>query len=348
MACRPYDRSGATLSLLDSVTDRAGSYGYGVIEMAVVTSAGTDYLITAAQGPVTSAWSAGETGVTSYQVTGAGNLALRDDLGARDGDGLMVPTDMVVATVAGAQYIVLSTAQGSGGALSVIAVGADGTLALIDHVGDTRDTRFAAAQAVDAIEVNGRSYVVTGGGDDGVSLFLLAPGGRLVHLDAFADTLQSGLDGVTDLALAQDGDHLHVLVSSQADAGLTQLVFDISGIGQTRSVSGVASGGGLDDVLAGLDTNDHITGGSGDDILIDGAGRDTLTGGPGRDVFVLVSDGTSDRITDFDAAQDEIDLSGWAAFKDPDALTITAISGGAADPLAGRAARCLSRHAGGA
>jgi len=323
-----YAQAGNSLSLQDSVSDTSGSYGYGIHEMVVVNSGGTDYLITAAQGQTTSSWSASETGVTSYQVDGSDNLSVRDNMGTKDGDGLMVPTDMATATVSGKQYIVLSTAYENSGALSVIEVEANGNLALIDHVGDTRDTRFGAAQAVDAIEVDGRTYVVSGGGDDGVSLFLLAPGGRLVHLDTFADTNQSGLDGVTDLALAQDGDYLHVFASSQADAGLTQLRFDISDVGETHFVSGAATGGGLDDVLVGRDTNDNINGAAGDDILIDGAGSDTLTGGAGRDVFVLVDDDTTDRITDFDVTQDEIDLSGWAYFKDPDALEMTYISGG--------------------
>ena len=325
---RAYEINGNSLSLEDTVTASGGLYVHGLHEMAVVTVGGTDFLITAAQGQTTSSWSQGETGISSYQINNSGSVSERDDLGAGEGLGLMTPMDMAVASVDGTQYLVLASAQGNSGALSVIRVSSSGNLSLVDHVGDTRDTRFAAAQAVDVIEVDGRTYVVSGGGDDGVSLFLLAPGGRLVHLDDFANTAQTGLDGISDLALAHDGDNLYVLASSQSDPGLTQLRFDITDVGQTRQVSGTASGGGQDDVLVGGNGHDNISGNAGDDILIDGEGRDTLNGGSGEDIFVLVADDDTDRINGFNLNEDKIDLSGWAYFKDPDALQISHISGG--------------------
>ncbi len=62
---------------------------------------------------------------------------------------------MVVATVDGVDYVVVSSAQGNSGALSVMSVLPNGALSIIDHVGDIRDTRFASAQTVDALEVDG-------------------------------------------------------------------------------------------------------------------------------------------------------------------------------------------------
>jgi hypothetical protein len=78
-------------------------------------------------------------------------------------------------------------------------------------------------------------------------------------------------------------------------------------------------GTGFDDRLTGNEGNNRIDGGAGndridgdkgDDILIAGAGADILTGGRGRDIFVFseVNDG-ADRITDFNARDDRIDLS---------------------------------------
>jgi Ca2+-binding RTX toxin-like protein len=71
-----------------------------------------------------------------------------------------------------------------------------------------------------------------------------------------------------------------------------------------------------------------VNGGAGDDIVIDGAGRDQLTGGAGADLFVLVDDDTRDTNTDFDVRYDQIDLTGWEYFKDPDALGMQAVNGG--------------------
>ncbi|MCA8908499.1 MAG: VWA domain-containing protein, partial [Rhodospirillaceae bacterium] len=71
------------------------------------------------------------------------------------------------------------------------------------------------------------------------------------------------------------------------------------------------SGNGGNDILIGGVGDDTLSGGSGDDILRGGMGEDTLTGGSGADSFVLAGDdpGVSDLITDFDATEDQLDLS---------------------------------------
>lgn len=78
------------------------------------------------------------------------------------------------------------------------------------------------------------------------------------------------------------------------------------------------SGGSGDDVLfgaAGDDTlrgdagDDFLDGGEGDDVLDGGAGTNALTGGAGRDVFVFAAfDGATDRVTEFEAGMDLIDI----------------------------------------
>lgn len=73
------------------------------------------------------------------------------------------------------------------------------------------------------------------------------------------------------------------------------------------TVSGVAG----NDTLYGADGNDSLNGGADDDMLLGGAGLDVLTGGSGRDVFVFdaaLGNGNVDRITDFNAADDAIQL----------------------------------------
>ncbi|GAB3386577.1 M10 family metallopeptidase C-terminal domain-containing protein [Azotobacter armeniacus] len=73
------------------------------------------------------------------------------------------------------------------------------------------------------------------------------------------------------------------------------------------------------EILVGYAGNDTLDGAGGNDILIGGRGRDQLTGGEGEDVFRFTSRNDSfrtesgdstDMITDFDLAEDRIDLSG--------------------------------------
>ena len=72
-------------------------------------------------------------------------------------------------------------------------------------------------------------------------------------------------------------------------------------------------GGSHADVLFGDNGNDRLNGAGGKDTLSGGSGFDTLTGGPGRDQFVFETDldpaHNVDRITDFTANVDKIDLN---------------------------------------
>lgn len=63
------------------------------------------------------------------------------------------------------------------------------------------------------------------------------------------------------------------------------------------------------DSLFGGDGNDDIHGGAGHDTIVGGGDADRLQGGAGRDVFVFASGDGSDRITDFKADHDRIDLT---------------------------------------
>ncbi len=67
-------------------------------------------------------------------------------------------------------------------------------------------------------------------------------------------------------------------------------------------------GGEGDDSIFGEVGNDKIFGDDGDDTLSGGAGNDTLTGGDGADVFIYVSGGGNDVITDYASNEDIIQL----------------------------------------
>lgn len=73
------------------------------------------------------------------------------------------------------------------------------------------------------------------------------------------------------------------------------------------------------DILRGTEASELINGFAGDDVLQGSGGRDVLTGGAGADIFRFtdIADSyhtstgqASDRVVDFDASQDRIDLIG--------------------------------------
>jgi Ca2+-binding RTX toxin-like protein len=96
---------------------------------------------------------------------------------------------------------------------------------------------------------------------------------------------------------------------------------------------GLSQGGNYsndgDDMLYGGAGNDILVGNGGNDLFDGGTGADTLTGGTGSDTFVLragdggISISLADTITDFNAAADLLQLSGFNRSQ----LSITSQSG---------------------
>ncbi|WP_276521626.1 type I secretion C-terminal target domain-containing protein, partial [Shewanella sairae] len=88
-------------------------------------------------------------------------------------------------------------------------------------------------------------------------------------------------------------------------------MFDISNANDGEDT---LSGGEGNDILFGQGANDLLIGGDGSDTLIGGLGDDTLTGGADADTFIWTAtsvDGSdmTDHITDFNLAEDKLDLS---------------------------------------
>lgn len=271
--------------------------------------------------------------VVSFRVDPVqGDLVQVGSMGAAKGLGVMQPVDLDLARVGGETLVLLASAAAGGGAISVMRLAHDGQLLPTDHVLDTRETRFGRVQSLEVVEADGRSYVLAGGGDDGLSLFVLAPGGRLVHLQSLADSPGLGLAGVSSIAALDAGGRLEVLVASQSVAGLTRMAMPLSGHGAVRA-AGDAGGDLLgtagSDILSGGAGGDRILAGAGDDILIGGLGGDTLDGGAGRDILVLQPGGESTRILGFDPGQDRLDFSSYTMFYDAAQLDVVVTVWGA-------------------
>jgi Ca2+-binding RTX toxin-like protein len=78
----------------------------------------------------------------------------------------------------------------------------------------------------------------------------------------------------------------------------------------------IIRGGEGNDTLYGGKEGDQLFGDAGDDFLSGDRGVDTLTGGQGRDRFALSTGGGSDIITDFDNANDFIQVPAGVSISD--------------------------------
>ena len=311
---------GGVLVSSGAVADTAVTHADDAQGMATAVVAGQRYLFSAGGRDL---------GITSWRIGPDGSLEAVDGLEVEEGLWIAAPSAMHAATLGDQSFLVLAAA--GSGSLSVVAVGPDGGLRVVDHVLDDRSTRFGGVTALELVEHGGQTWVIAGGADDGISLFRMLPDGRLLAEAHIADDLMMGLTDISAIAARSVGDGLDIYVASAVEEGLTQLRFDTGGMGALRSagpIGGVLAGTAGADVLQGGAGADRITGGNGADVLIDGAGNDTLTGGAGADSFVFLPDGVADVVADFTPHEDRLDLSGWALLRSPQQLVMAQTSDG--------------------
>lgn len=316
---------------------KAGKYDLsGPVTLETTTAGGNAFLLAA---------DTGAQGVRAYKITKAtGALSPTDTAGAGDGLGISVPTALETVTAFGATYVVLAAAGSH--SLSVMELSATGRLTPTDHVLDTLATRFADIAALKVIEAQGQVLVLAGGSDDGISLFSLLPGGRLLHRETLAHDTGLGLENVTAIEAAQIGDTLHIHVTSGVTGGITRLSLDLSDMGAVidpgAAASGAALGTAAADLMVARGGQTVLRGKAGDDTLIAGAEGGILTGGAGADTFVLSASDIPLRITDFETGQDRIDLGGFAMLRSPAQLQTKALAGGIELSFGGTVIRVLS------
>lgn len=313
-----------TLSQQMQVADTNTTYAAEVMAIKSTKVMQSDYVISASQS---------EKGVSVYRIDGD-KLTNTGNAGVNEGLGIMTPTDMQVVQINGRSFILLASApndgQGQSGAITVMELAQDGSLVSTDHLIDTARTHFGNVQSMEVVEADGRTYVMAGGGDDGVTLFVLLPNGRLQMMGTVSG--DQGLENITSMAANFADGTLHLYVASEVQSGVTEITVDVSNHGEV--IQGAHSGGtitgtALDDILIGGAGDDEIFGGAGDDLIEDGLGVDTLHGGDGADTFILRSDFTHDEIHDFQAGLDRLDLSAWPMLYDAAQIDYTATAQGA-------------------
>lgn len=266
--------------------------------------------------------------ISTYRIDSiSGQLTEIDNSSAMGTLGISTPTAVETIDAYGKPWVIVAGAGSN--SLSVLQLKADGSLSATDHILDSHTTRFESVQDLEVVNINGRVFVVAGGGDDGLTLFTLTPEGQLVYLDSFADTLSSGLQNVESLSLAHVGNELQILVTSQQDAGVTVISVPVDDLGVVNKGFGTVSGTALDDMLSGSILDTTLMGGDGDDILIAGTGATTMSGGAGADIFVMQSGSGLTTITDFQPGVDRLDMFDYLLLRSPQQLTFTSTTQGA-------------------
>lgn len=307
------------MQLIGAITDGPKAYLGAVSDLASVKINGQDILLTL---------SALENGISSYRIGADGSAELIDSLGAAEGLPINGPAAMQLAEVGGQRFVVIASTLTD--SLTVVRINDMGVLFPADHVVDDLGTRFEGTAALDMFQSHGRSFILTGGTDAGLSLFELLPEGKLSHMQSFPLETGAGIGAITSIETQVNGDKVMIFLVDAAGEKIYHHQLSLAQMGDTfRAVGGVATGGAQDDRLLGSAGEDTLRGMGGDDVLHDGAGADVFYGGAGADVFVFARDSAQDRIADFEKGIDRIDLSDLGRIYSIDALTITATQTGA-------------------
>lgn len=267
--------------------------------------------------------------LTVWSADAGGSLTAIDTLDTDNGLWINAPTALDTATVAGTGYVILGSAGSN--SLSVMQLDASGQLTITDHLLDDQNSRFGGVTSITTEEVGGHTYVIAGGADDGISIYLLLPGGQLLDRGHIADTPATGIANVATIAARADETGIDVFAASASEHGLTQLRFEIGLTSVTQTApqtGGTLIGTSGFDMLIGGNGIDHINGGASDDIIHDSASSDVMTGGAGADTFVLAADNAADTINDFDVGSDALDLSAWPSLRSLSQLYLSPTSTG--------------------
>jgi Ca2+-binding RTX toxin-like protein len=281
---------------------KVGTPGSGtdVPDMATLTVNGTSFLLTV--DPT------GDS-LTAHKVTGSG-LVKTDVAAPATSLWVNTPVEVETAEIGGKGYAIVGASDS--GTLSVLQVNEAGKLWVTDHVLDDRTTRFDTITALEVVSEGDRSFVLAAGGDDGITLMTLLPGGRLLELDTLASQLGASLEDITAIEAVITQSGLRVYASGEGFKGVAALTVDLGALSPvqygTAGSDSLLGGAGSDMIFAG-GSNDTLKGGAGHDILDGGDGADLLWGGAGEDIFVFAADGATDRIADFELGTDRIDLS---------------------------------------
>ncbi|WP_071675818.1 hypothetical protein [Nioella nitratireducens] len=298
-----------------------GTAAQPISGLAQAKSGSTDYLLTA---------NAAGTQLQSYQVLADGSLVERGSCGAEQGLGVAGISAFDHVTAADGTYVVVAARDSS--SLSVLRMNEDGSLSPSDHIIDDLTTRFQHVTAIDTVTLGDRIFVLAGGADDGLSMFELLPGGRLLHHSTMPDGFGSTLANVSAIGATVQNGQLQIFVGSATETGISQMSAAPGTTGPTRfggAGNDTIQGGDTGDVIFGGAGNDRLVGNGGDDVLMDGAGRDTLFGGAGTDIFVMEADGARDEIRDFTANEDRLDLTGWPMLRNLQQISFQELQNGA-------------------
>ena len=161
-----------------------------------------------------------DNGVSVFSVANNGDLNNVTNVSDDSILNLDGARSVTTAEVGGMTY--LFVAGGNDDGVSVFSVANNGALNNVTNVSDDSRLLLDGAQSVTTAEVGGMTYLfVTGGNDDGVSVFSVANNGALNNVTNVSDDSRLLLDGAQSVTTAEVGGMTYLFVASRDDDGVS-------------------------------------------------------------------------------------------------------------------------------
>lgn len=159
----------------------------------------------------------------------------------------------------------------------------------VDFVDDNGTLEISSVHSIDSIIIDGTTYVIAGGSDDGLSVFELSDTGQLTNTDNISDSGSLFLNDVEQISTISIDDGMggqtHLVITAGLEDGLS--VFEIDSNGDLTHVQSIADNGTLN--IKDVYELDVVT-------VDDGFG--------GENSYVITADSYSDGLSVFEINSD--------------------------------------------
>ena len=227
-------QSDGILINVENVSDEGSLELDGARSVTTASVGGETYLFVAGQV---------DDGVSVFQIKSGGilsNVHNVSDSGSFELDGA---NSVTTASVGGETYLFVAGATDDG--VSVFRVQSGGILSNVHNVSDSGSFELDGASSVTTASVGGETYLfVAGEADDGISVFQIESGGKLVNVDNVGDPIGFELNAAHSVTTASVGGETYLFVAGKFDDGVS--VFQVQSNGELMNIQNIPDTGSLE------------------------------------------------------------------------------------------------------
>ena len=227
-------QSDGILINVHNVSDEGSLELDGARSVTTASVGGETYLFVAGQV---------DNGVSVFQIKSGGILSNVHNVSDGGSLELKAANSVTTALVGAETYLFVAGATDDG--VSVFQIKSGGILSNVHNVSDSGSFELDGASSVTTASVGGETYLfVAGEADDGISVFQIESGGKLVNVDNVGDSIGFELNAAHSVTTASVGGETYLFVAGKFDDGVS--VFQVQSNGELMNIQNIPDTGSLE------------------------------------------------------------------------------------------------------